>query len=116
MATYSPYSGEHGAKESSPFMNGNGSSAAPRKRSKWLRIGLPVAILVAVILAAVLGGVLGSRAAKNKNGDSSDPKPGSAEASSLASEKLSMGRFATSTDSKFMVPVYPSTVRSFSLA
>ncbi|KAF5323499.1 hypothetical protein D9611_005754 [Ephemerocybe angulata] len=109
----SPYgSGDVGVKESSPFMNGG--APAPRKRSKWLKIGLPAAIVVVVILAAVLGGVLGSRASnKNKDGSSgADPKPGSAEATSLSSERAAVGRFATATNSAFMVPLYPSTTNT----
>ena len=74
---------------------------------KWLYIGVPVAI--AVILAAVLGGVLGSRASnKDSEAASSDS---SAAASAAVSAKNDVGIFATATNSEFMMPVYPSTVR-----
>ena len=81
---------------------------------KWLYIGVPVAI--AVILAAVLGGVLGSRASnKNKSSSSSSDAAasatGEAAASQAASIKEAIGLFPTGTDSLYLLPLYPSTVR-----
>ena len=92
----------------SPFIR---QSSAPRKKSisKWILFGIPA--LIIVVIAGIVGGVLGSR--KNTNRSSSGAKessgvPGSA--SSAVSAKLAIGRFATATDSEFMVPLYPSTV------
>jgi hypothetical protein len=76
---------------------------AKKRTSKWLTIGIP--ILVIVIAAAVVGGIFGS---KKKNNSSSSSA--AAAASSAASAKDAFGRFATATDSEFMVPLYPSTV------
>ncbi len=92
------------------------SRAKPRSR-KWLWIGGAVA--VAVILAAVLGGVLGSRAHKNNQNSStsgaaadSGPSPtGEAAASQAASIKEAIGLFPTATNSQYLLPLYPSTVR-----
>jgi hypothetical protein len=87
----------------------------PRKKplSKWIKIGVP--LLVIVIAAAVVGGIVGSRKSKDasassSNGGSSGSAGDTAAASSAISAKMSNGRFATATDSEFMVPVYPSTV------
>ncbi|THV07870.1 hypothetical protein K435DRAFT_825197 [Dendrothele bispora CBS 962.96] len=85
---------------------------APASRSKrgvspWIKFGIPVGVVV--ILAAVLGGVLGSRASKNSSSDGSGGSAqGAAAASSAASAAHDLGRFATATNSEFMVPVYPS--------
>ena len=96
----------------------NESSGLTTSRSKpsskkWLYIGVPVAI--AVILAAVLGGVLGSRAHNNKSSSASSAAAasatGAAAASSAASAKEAIGVFPTGTDSLYMLPLYPSTVR-----
>jgi hypothetical protein len=80
---------------------------AKKRTSKWLTIGIP--ILVIVIAGAVVGGIFGS---KKKNNSSSSA---AAAASSAASAKTAFGRFATATDSEFMVPLYPSTVSSLLL-
>ncbi|KAI0317877.1 heparinase II/III family protein [Amylostereum chailletii] len=94
---------------------------APPKRglSKWVKIGIPVAIVV--IVAAVLGGVLGSRASNNSNEDRSASSGGSSSSSSSGSGKGdgssgssagALGRFATATNSEFLMPVYPSTTNT----
>ena len=90
----------------------------PRKKplSKWIKIGVPV--LIAVIIAAVVGGVVGSRNSNSKDASTSNSSSSSssgsagdtAAASSAISAKSAVGRFATATDSEFMVPIYPSTV------
>lgn len=81
--------------------------SVPKKRtSNWIKIGIPVAIIV--IAAAVIGGVLGSRHAKTSSSGSSGGKGSSGN--SPASVDLAVGRFATGTESKYMIPVYPSTV------
>ncbi|KAF8203183.1 chondroitin AC/alginate lyase [Pholiota molesta] len=89
----------------------------PRKKplSKWIKIGVP--LLVIVIAAAVVGGIVGSRKSKDasassSNGGSSGSAGDTAAASSAISAKMSNGRFATATDSEFMVPVYPSTTNA----
>jgi hypothetical protein len=125
MATYnaigsnqdSPYgSGDPYYSRSTGYIAPEGYSAQPPPEkkgiSKWIKIGIPVAIIV--IAAAVLGGVFGSRhtSKSSSGGGNQDP---AAAASSAASVKSAVGRYATGTNSKFMVPVYPSTVSSFLL-
>lgn len=73
--------------------------------SNWIKIGVPV--LIVVIVGAVLGGVLGSRKANNASSSSS---AGQADASSAVSIKNEIGRYATATNSLYLVPLYPSTV------
>ena len=88
---------------------------APLQRKKglsnWIKFGVPV--LIAAIIAAVVAGVVATRkhnsnASTSSSGSTSAGSP--AAASSAVSAKLAIGRFATATDSEFMVPVYPSTV------
>lgn len=74
--------------------------------SNWLKIGVPV--LVVVVVGAVLGGVLGSR--KANSDASSSSSAGGADASSVVSVKNEIGRYATATNSLYLVPLYPSTV------
>ncbi|KAH7929340.1 hypothetical protein BV22DRAFT_1192090 [Leucogyrophana mollusca] len=81
----------------------------PRKRtSNWVKYGIPVAILV--IAAAVLGGVLGSRAHKKSVANAASGS--AAAASSAVSVKNEIGRFATATDSQYMLPIYPMTTNT----
>jgi hypothetical protein len=108
----SPYgSGDPYYNESSGFITPH----PPRKKgvSNWIKVGIP--LLVIIIIGAVVGGVVGSR--KSHNDSSSSSSGGSsasaaAAASSAASAKLAVGRFAVSTDSEFMVPVYPATTNT----
>jgi hypothetical protein len=84
--------------------------ATPKKsRNKWILFGVPVAVLV--IAGAVVAAVLATRhhghGSSSSNSDSGNP----AAASSAVSAKNAIGIFATATDSEFMVPIYPSTVR-----
>ncbi|KAG6830346.1 hypothetical protein H0H92_001139 [Tricholoma furcatifolium] len=94
----------------------NESSPSPhllkKRTSNWVKFGIP--ILVLVVIGAVLGGVLGSRASKHSSssGSSSSSSNPSAAASSAVSAKLQVGRFATATNSEFMMPVYPSTTNT----
>ncbi|KAG5653353.1 hypothetical protein H0H81_000975 [Sphagnurus paluster] len=104
----SPYgSGDPYYNESSGFITPH---PVKKSTSNWVKIGVPVVILV--IIGAVVGGVVGSRSSKNENNSSSGSKGGAAAASSAASVKLEVGRFATSTNSEFMIPVYPSTTNT----
>lgn len=114
MAGYAPVDQDYGAVDQGGY---NAAAARPPKKpiSNWIKFGVPVFVLV--VIAAVLGGVLGSRAAKNNNSSTSannaqaSSSSASAAASAAASAKNEIGRFATSTESDYMMPVYPSTVR-----
>ena len=80
-----------------------------RGMSNWIKFGVP--LLIVVVVAAVLGGVLGSRkpnndAATSTSGSSSD----SVTHGSGAALNLANSPFATATDSKYLEPLYPSTV------
>ncbi len=121
MASYNALGSNNNVPESSPYGAGDPYytestghiSPRPLKKtastSKWIKFGIPVAIIV--IVAAVVGGVVGSRRSKTVAASSGSKDPGAA-ASSAASVKASIGRYATGTNSKYMVPVYPSTVCS----
>lgn len=89
--------------------------AKKRGISNWIKIGVPVLILI--IVAAVLGGVLGSRASKNDSASSngaSGADSNSPDGSGNNNVDLADSRFATATDSQWLEPLYPSTVRNFS--
>ncbi|KAG8920148.1 hypothetical protein FRC02_001140 [Tulasnella sp. 418] len=88
--------------------------------SKWIKFGVPVAIVI--IVAAVVGGVVGSKASDNNKGNSSSSQQnggnngnsgpgGQPNESELASIKSQVGLFATSTNS-FNIPIYPSTTNA----
>ena len=85
---------------------------APVKKSKFKGkiLGVAAVIAVIVIIAVVVGVVLGThkKDRSSNDGAGSSGVPGSV--SSAISAKLAFGRFATATDSEFMVPLYPSTV------
>ena len=116
MATYdqlnSARNSPYGHQPTSPYGSGdpyyNESSgyitAQPAKKSvsPWIKIGIPVLILV--VIGGVVGGIVGAHKHKSTSGSSSSA------ASAAASAQLAVGIFATSTDSFYMVPVYPSTV------
>ncbi|KAG6862450.1 hypothetical protein C0995_011890 [Termitomyces sp. Mi166 len=104
----SPYgSGDPYYNESSGFITPH---PVKKRTSNWLKIGVPV--LIVVIIGAVLGGVLGSRASKTNGESSNSSSKSEAAASSAASVKLEVGRFATATNSEFMMPIYPSTTNT----
>ena len=100
-----------------PYYNASTGYLPPQKPKKgvsnWIKFGIPVAVLI--IVGVVVGVVVGTR---NNNNDDSSSSGGSngdpaAAESSLVDQK-NLGRFPTATDSEYFVPIYPSTVRSFS--
>ncbi|KAF8898918.1 chondroitin AC/alginate lyase [Infundibulicybe gibba] len=101
-----------------PYYNESSGYITPQRPKKgisnWIKFGVPV--LIIVIIGAVVGGVVGSRKSSSKSsssGSSGSSNQGSeAAASSLASAKLDIGRFATATNSEFMKPVFPSTTNT----
>lgn len=114
MATYdtldstrSPYgSGDPYYNSSSGYI----TPANPKKslsKSKWIMFGVPVGVLV--IAGAVVGAVLATRHHGHNSSSKNSGSPSAA--SSAVSAKNAVGIFATATDSEFMVPLYPSTVR-----
>lgn len=120
MASYNALGSNNNMPQSTPYGSGDPyytestgyitpiTGKKPASTSKWIKIGIPIAIIV--IAAAVVGGVVGSRQSKTSAATGSK-SPGAA-ASSAASVKASVGRYATGTNSKYMVPLYPSTVSS----
>ncbi|KIJ68204.1 hypothetical protein HYDPIDRAFT_106355 [Hydnomerulius pinastri MD-312] len=100
----SPYgSGDPYYNESSGYITPH--QPVKKKVSGWVKFGIPIAVLV--IAAAVIGGVLGSRAHKNASTTSS-----AAAATSAIQAKNNIGRFATATDSLYMLPIYPATTNT----
>jgi len=83
--------------------------------SKWIKLGIPL-FIVAAIVGIVVGAVVGTRKNTNRSssasGGSGVPGSASSAAASAVSAKLAIGRFATATDSEFMVPLYPSTTNT----
>jgi hypothetical protein len=76
--------------------------------NKWIKFGVPVGVLV--IAGVVVAAVLATRH-HGHNSSSSSKNSNPAAASSAISAKNAVGIFATGTNSEFMVPLYPSTVR-----
>jgi hypothetical protein len=117
MATYDTLDSHAGTP--SPYGSGdpyyNSSTgyitpANPKKSaSKWIRFGIPVGILV--IAGAVVAAVLATRHHGNSGTSSKSDSGNPAAASSAISAKNAIGVYPTGTDSEFMVPLYPSTVR-----
>ncbi|KAJ6618886.1 chondroitin AC/alginate lyase [Mycena sp. CBHHK59/15] len=119
MASYDSLSNQNRQLYSDPQHNessGGFITPATRKKrtSNWIKFGIPV--LIVVIAAAVVGGVVGSRKKNSSSSLASSPAASaasaSAAASSAASAKLALGRFATATNTEFMMPIYPSTTDS----
>jgi len=79
-----------------------------RGMSNWIKFGVP--FLIVVVVAAVLGGVLGSRKSNNDVATSPSGSSGSVTHGSGAALNLADSRFATATNSKYLEPLYPSTV------
>ncbi|KAG6821350.1 hypothetical protein H0H93_014147 [Arthromyces matolae] len=97
----SPYgSGDPYYNESTGFVT---SHPAKKHSSNWVKFGLPV--LIIVVIGAVVGGIFGSRASKSSSNNSNG-------ASSANSAGDTIGRFATATNSEFMMPIYPSTTNT----
>ena len=102
----SPYgSGDPYYNESTGFITPH---PAKKGTSKWIKIGIPVAVVV--IAAAVVGVVLGVRSNKNSSSSSSSASSNGDQASGSAQGDLAI--FATATASLYMLPIYPSTVRT----
>jgi hypothetical protein len=78
-------------------------------QNKWFKFGVPVGVLV--IAGAVVAAVLATRHHGHNSSSSSNNNGSPASASSAISAKNAVGVFATATNSEFMVPLYPSTVR-----
>ena len=126
-ANNSPYgSGDPYYNESSGYIT---PMPMKRRTSPWIKFGVPVAI--AVIVAVVVGAVVGTRnhnnssSASTKGGsasangsgsgaDDSSPSGQAAAASSAAAVLKDIGVFPTATDSLYLLPLYPSTVRATS--
>lgn len=109
-APTSPYgSGDPYYTKSSGYM-ASGTGAAKSSKKNWLKFGVPIAILV--IVGAVVGGVLGSRSKKSNSSNSSGDNNGNG--GSNGGTKGGLGRFPTSTDSFYGMPIYPSSVSLFS--
>ncbi|KAG7099035.1 hypothetical protein E1B28_000915 [Marasmius oreades] len=73
----------------------------------WVKFGIPIGILV--VIGAIVGIVIGI---KSHNTNNSGSKSAEDAATSAASAKLALGRYATATNSEFMVPIYPSTTNT----
>ena len=105
-----PYgSGDPYYNESTGFITP--PAGAKKGRSKWVTIGIPVAVLV--IIGAVVGIVFAVR------GNSSDSKGGSSSSSENGDQSTggggngvnnNIGLFPTATDSQYLLPLYPSAV------
>ena len=85
-------------------------SSAPGKKPihKWILYGIPLILAIGGLIAGIVIGTHKNTNKSNSGTAGSGDVPDSA--SSAVSAKLSIGRFATATDSEFMVPLYPSTV------
>lgn len=100
-----PYgSGDGYYNESSGFI----ASQTPQKKklSPWIKFGVPIGILI--IAGVVVGVVLGIK----HHNDTAAASSSSNSAAAASSAAAALGLFATATDSLYMMPVYPSTVRS----
>lgn len=109
IGTRSPYgSGD-------PYYNTSTGYMAPisskRPQSRWTKFGVPAGILVAIGLVVAIV-VASTHHNHSRSGGGSGSSGGSpAAASSAVSAKNAVGIFPTATDSEFMKPLYPSTVR-----
>jgi hypothetical protein len=110
-APANPYgSGDPYYSASTGYITPQRGSKAAGGTSKWIKFGIPVAVIV--IVAAVVGGILGSRGSSHSStAAAGSAASGPAAASAAVSAKNAIGRFAATTDYEWMLPVYPSTVR-----
>ncbi|KAJ7102093.1 heparinase II/III family protein [Mycena belliarum] len=76
-----------------------GPQRRKKQTSNWIKIGIPVLVLL------IAGGVVGAILATRKKGTSSS-------ASVASGGKTEAGRFATATNSEYMIPIYPSTTNT----
>jgi len=107
-AQHTPYgSGDPYYNESTGYITPH--PVKKRGISNWIKIGVPV--LVVVIVGAVLGGVLGSRKAASAQSAGTDGT-GSNSGSNAGGSKSGSGRYATATNSLYLVPLYPSTTNT----
>ncbi|KAJ7252781.1 hypothetical protein B0H12DRAFT_1117835 [Mycena haematopus] len=84
--------------------------ARPAKRtSRWIKIGIPVAVLV-IIAAAVVAAIVATH--HKHSSSSSAAAASSSSAAAAASAKAAAGLFATATNSQYLIPVYPSTTNT----
>ncbi|EJD54513.1 hypothetical protein AURDEDRAFT_110122 [Auricularia subglabra TFB-10046 SS5] len=81
---------------------------ARKRKSAWVRIGIPIALLL-VIAAVVVGVVVALRNKKDKNSDGSSGGSGNGSGGNGGNggPNANVGTFATSTDAYFL-PVYPT--------
>lgn len=102
-----PYgSGDPYYNETSGFITPQ--NAAKKGRSKWITIGIPVAIVV--IAAAVVGAIFGIRANKNSSSSASGSSGANGQ-QAAGGVNNDLALFPTATDSQYLLPLYPSTVR-----
>jgi hypothetical protein len=116
MATYDALdSGTSLYGSGDPYSNSSTGFISPTNakksvgKNKWIKFGVPVGVLV--VAGAVVAAVLATRHHGHNSSSSSKNSGSPAAASSAISAKNAVGVFATATNSEFMVPLYPSTVR-----
>jgi len=101
-----------------PYYNQSSGYIAPpnnekprgKSTSKWVKFGIPVAILV--IIGVVVGVVVGVKESKKTSSSSPAAQSAAAAAASSSSvnaalEELATGKFAAATNSLYMVPIFP---------
>lgn len=110
----SPYkSGDPYYNQSSGFVTP--SQPVKKRTSNWIKLGIPV--LIVVIISAVVGAVVGTRKSTSSSRAASGGSTGASATSAAAgitagTNLLEVGRFATATDSEYMVPLYPSATNT----
>lgn len=113
----------HPYTDKTPFLHPHATlppTAFHRKKpaglNPWIKYGVPVAIVA--VIALVFGAIFGAKGSKRSASPSAtaaaapaEPsETGPTEAIATATNLLAAGRFATATDSKYMIPVYPTAV------
>ncbi|KAH9984633.1 chondroitin AC/alginate lyase [Russula compacta] len=114
MASYNTLDSSSPMGSYDPYYNSSTGNIAPtnppKSRGKWIKFGLPAAILV--IAGAVVGAVLATRHHGHGSASSSSSSGSPAAASSAINAKNAVGIYPTATDSEYMVPIYPSTTNT----